>query len=279
MDLLPTTQFVTVKTLKANLLPASSHADEDSGRNLVLQTYGSDQYWARKGVTGVATHHLTRLRNQAKVAVNWEALFDGRKCLFSKRFHQTLSVFALHNMRRSDEGMEMMIAGTIKGLADEVEFPLSKEALAKGCPSQKTITCNEKMKKDGAKWVGLMVNRGKRSGIEHFVKIMIWAGRDKDGNRVLKYFCLDVDKSNHLAKYCAEAIKMTIKRLKVASLDTSSIVFHAITGDTGGGGAVQHIHPPLKENATMRSTSKKVNFQCHALSRSLQNACEATLGK
>ena len=119
LDLLPTTQFVTVKKLKANLLPASSNADENSGRGLVLQTYGSDQYWARTGVTGVATHHLTRLRNQAKVAANWEALFDGGKCLFSERFHRTLSAFALHNMRGSDEGMEMMIAGTIKGLADE----------------------------------------------------------------------------------------------------------------------------------------------------------------
>ena len=39
VDILPTTQFVTVKKLKANLLPASSNADENSGRGLVLQTY------------------------------------------------------------------------------------------------------------------------------------------------------------------------------------------------------------------------------------------------
>ena len=138
MDLLPTTQFVTVKKLKANLLPASSNADENSGRGLVLQTYSLDQYWACTGAAGVATHYLACLRNQAKVAVNWEALFDGEKCLFYEHFHQILSAFALHNMRESDKGMEMMIANTIKGIADEVEFPLSREALAKGFPSKKT---------------------------------------------------------------------------------------------------------------------------------------------
>ena len=125
MDLLPTTQFVTVKKLKANLFPAPSNADENSGRSLGLQTYGSDQYWTRTGVAGVATHHLTRLWNQAKVAVNWEALFDGGKCLFSERFHRTLSAFALHIMKGSDEGMDRMITNTIKGLADEVEYDLS----------------------------------------------------------------------------------------------------------------------------------------------------------
>ena len=86
----------------------------------------------------MATHYLACLRNQAKVAVNWEALFDGEKCLFYEHFHQILSAFALHNMRESDKGMEMMIANTIKGIADEVEFPLSREALAKGFPSKKT---------------------------------------------------------------------------------------------------------------------------------------------
>ena len=52
------------------------------------------------------------LRYQVKVAANWQALFDGEQCFFPKRFHHILSAFALNNMRGSDKGMEMMIAGT-----------------------------------------------------------------------------------------------------------------------------------------------------------------------
>ena len=74
-------------------------------------------------------------------------------------------------------------------------------------------------------------------------------GRDENGKRVIKYFCLDVDKSSHSAKDCADAISVSMKKLRVAGLEIHTFEFHAITGDTGGGGTVQHIHPPLVENA------------------------------
>ena len=124
-----------------------------------------------------------------------------------------------------------------------------------------------------------MADHGKRSGIEHFVKILIWAGLDDQGNKVLKYFCLDIDRSNHSAKDCAAAIKMSINKLEKAGLNTSQIEFYTITGDTGGGGAVQHMHPPLVSIAMMSKESKRFNCQLHALNRSFQNACEATFGK
>ena len=49
-----------------------------------------------------------------------------------------------------------------------------------------------------------------------------------------KYFCLDVDKSNHSAKDCVEAIQMSIRKFKKAGIDTSSINFHAFTDGAGG---------------------------------------------
>ena len=92
---------------------------------------------------GVETHHLVRPRKHAKVAINWQALFGGERCLFSERFHRTLSIFGLHNMRGSDECMEMTVVGTIKGLAEKVEFPLSRETLINECPSHRTIARNK----------------------------------------------------------------------------------------------------------------------------------------
>ena len=102
-------------------------------------------------------------------------------------------------MKGSDEGTVMVILGTIKGLAEEVGLQLPSVSLARGCPSRKTLARGDKrlaadclvsvvenVKRDNAKWVGLMVDHGKRSGIEHFVKMLVWAGLDDQGNKILK---------------------------------------------------------------------------------------------
>ena len=124
-----------------------------------------------------------------------------------------------------------------------------------------------------------MVNHGKRSGIKHFVKIISCGALDKDDNIIIKHFCLDVDKSNHSSKDCASAIKLSLNKLSMAGLNLSKIKVFVITGDSGGGGAVQNIHPPLKAMKVMCDDSKYFNCQCHALSRMLQVPCEKTFGK
>ena len=210
----------------------------------------------------------------------------------SDRFLRTLAQFGLHNMRGSDEATELLIAGTVKALAEEVGMLLPSLNLSHGCPSRRTLARGEKrlavdvllsvvqeIIDDGAEYMSLMVDHGKRSGIEHFVKILSWAALDKDGNRIIKYFCLDVDMSNHSAKDCASAIKLSLNKLTMAGLDLSKIKVFVITGDSGGGGAVQNIHPPLKAIKVMSDESKYFNYQCHALSRGLQVSCEMTFGK
>ena len=124
-----------------------------------------------------------------------------------------------------------------------------------------------------------MVDHGKRSGIEHFVKVISWAGKDDDGNRVIKHFCLDVDKSSHSAVGCANATKTSLNKLEMAGLDLSTIIIHVITGDTGGGGTVQHIHGKLIEIKVMSKDSKEFNCQFHAQNKGLENACTKTFGK
>ena len=71
-----------------------------------------------------------------------------------------------------------------------------------------------------------MVDHGKRGGIEHFVKIILWTGHDSNGKWVIKIFCLEVDKSNHATKDCASAIKISVKKLKIAGLD--AIKWHCL---------------------------------------------------
>ena len=212
----PTAQVIVVRKLREALLPISKEKENTeaaSRTGLVANKYGPVSYWAPSGVTGVPNSQLAHLKTRAKVSDEWLKLFGGQRCKFSDRFLRTLTQFGLHNMRGSDEAATMLIAGVIKGLAEELNLPLSSSALSHGVPSQRTLARGEKrlaadvylsvvedIKRDNPQYIGLMVDHGKRSGIEHFVKIIMWAGRDKDGNRVIKFFCLDVDRSSHSSR-------------------------------------------------------------------------------
>ena len=62
----------------------------------------------------------------------------------SDQFLRTLAQFGLHNMRGSDETTELLIAGTVKALAEEVGILLPSHALSLGCPSCRTLARGEK---------------------------------------------------------------------------------------------------------------------------------------
>ena len=93
-------------------------------RSYCPSVYGSAAYLAPTGVVGVPRHHLSSLQARAKVATKWLDLFAGQQCRFSNQFLRVLSQSGLHNMGGSDEGMKTIIAGVIKGLAEEVGLPL-----------------------------------------------------------------------------------------------------------------------------------------------------------
>ena len=47
-------------------------------------------------------------------------------------------------VRGPDKGMELVIAGVVKGLADEAGFPLINLSLSYGCPSRHTLASGNK---------------------------------------------------------------------------------------------------------------------------------------
>ena len=192
--ILPSNGLILVRKLREGLVPADNVDENTGGRKYVSVICGPNQCWVPAGITVYAANHLARLQQRAKVFDRWVALFSKKKCLFSNQFLRTLTEFGLHNMRGSDEGMELIIAGVVKGLADEVGLPLTNLSLSYGCPSRHTLARGDKrlaadvlisvakdIKNNNVKWIAFMVDHGKRSGIEHFVKIIIWAGRDSDG--------------------------------------------------------------------------------------------------
>ena len=133
---------------------------------------------------------MTRLKKRSDIVDKWVAIFSGKRCKLSDRFMRTIAQFGLHNMNGSDEAAEMGIASVFEGLAEEVGLPLSSSALSFGCPSRRTLARAEKrlavdvylsavrdIQKDFGDdepiYISLMVDHGKRSGIEHFVKLIV----------------------------------------------------------------------------------------------------------
>ena len=57
-----------------------------------------------------------------------------------------------------------------------------------------------------------------------------------------------------------------------------NVVVEFITGDSGGGGAVQILHPKLVDMKVMLEYSKEANCQLHALQKSIKNPPKKTMG-
>ena len=113
------------------------------------------------------------------------------------------------------------------------------------------------------------------------MKLIVWAGKDANGRQTLKTHCLDVDIGGHTAQAAATAIKistevlMEILKRKLGH----DVSFSKLTGDSGGGAAVQRLHPALIENDTMDSNSTKLACIQHGMNKSLEISCVDALGK
>ena len=61
-------------------------------------------------------------------------------------------------------------------------------------------------------------------------------------------------------------------------LHGTDIEAHVITGDAGGGGAVQHLYQKLVDMGIMDDNCKEANCSLHGLQKALENASKKTMG-
>eukprot|EP00985_Skeletonema_marinoi_P010359 scaffold4870_cov128-Skeletonema_marinoi.AAC.2 len=231
-------RVVTLGDLEEGLL----HLDEDKQNskaeatrkktNLKPFNYGATSCWVPAGAAVIGKKDLTKLNQKAEIVKKLDSFFSSNQSAFSPQALRILTMFGLSNMGGSDEGMEMLIAGVLKALCHDIGFKVDSKKLGKVVPSRRTIARQEKnlmvdcllhavqeMTKDQIKYLFLIVDHGKRNGIEHFVKLVRWGGLDEKGNRVIKQLCLDMDMSGHTAKSAADAIKHSLKKLEKAGLN------------------------------------------------------------
>mmetsp|Transcript_31076 Transcript_31076/g.74102 ORF Transcript_31076/g.74102 Transcript_31076/m.74102 type:complete len:1200 (+) Transcript_31076:150-3749(+) len=290
---------VSIQDLRDNLEPPNKNETETNRRHRferghVLHGFGASQYWVPAGATGIASNHLTRITNQSKMIDRLKNLFKGMQCRFSDEAMRILTIFNLHNMGGSDEATEAIIFATVKAVLYEIGLDVSNEKVAHGCPSRRTIARWEarlavevifsvvaEIKKDDPKWLSMQLDHGNRNGIDHLVKIVSWAGYDEvTAERVIKFFCLDVNKSDKTALGAAAAVKESLDVLKAAGLDgENELMYESLTADNGGGAGREILQPKLMDVGALAEHSRGNNCGYHGENKAWENGSKAAFGE
>jgi len=256
-----------------------------------LHNFGACQFFVPKGAKWVANNHQVRKEKSHDIQHNLGALFSGERSLFGEDALRIASAFNTQGYGASDESTEMMIVGWTKALLQELGVDnIDASSIAKGCPSRRTlvryeaslaadcmITVLQEIMEDGAKHFAIITDHGKRGGLEHFVKILVWSGwaDEEKTKKVIKFHCLDVDTSAHDAAGCAEAVQKSLEEF--SGLKDFKVT--AVTGDAGGGAAVQNLLPALVKMGVVDEDAVKINCLMHALNKCLESAGQDTFGQ
>ena len=143
----------------------------------------------------------------------------------------------------------------------------------------------QEIKDDKAKLVGIITDHGHRGGQDHFMVVVCWAGKNKKGHKTYKHFCPSIDHAGHSAQEAADAIKNVIE--KFLGHDEVAVEVDSILGDSGGGGAVQHLYKIIHEMEIMDNKpemkimddeSEDANCSLHGMQKAIENESKNTMG-
>jgi hypothetical protein len=215
----------------------------------------------------------------------FRCIFRGKQCRIP---YDSLRIFVAGSITGygcSEEAAIMMMGCTFKLLIHMMGImDITNKMVAYALPSRATLATSEhrlaadcvivsrqKIKNDGAKKIRIMSDHGHRSGQDHLVKIALWSGYDsRTRSKTIKRRTINIDSGSHTAKGCANTIKKSINVYLGGISD--DIKVYSATGDAGGGGATQHIHPKLIANGTMASDSKRANCALHGMNKAIERA-------
>jgi hypothetical protein len=92
----------------------------------------------------------------------------------------------------------------------------------------------------------------------------------------LKFFCLNIDNSDHTAVGAAKAVAKSLARLGLSIGEDT--VLELLVGDSGGGAAVFRLHAELMIINVMAQYSRHVRCLMHAINKAFEMACLDAFG-
>ena len=257
-------------------------------KNIEIAENGGGQYFIPKRCELINKTNLTMLKKSQEIEKKLNRMFSGKQTKFDDEAQAIMTAFNITGYGCSDEATSFIQTGAWLGMLHELGVDVQAANVGKQSVSSRSLarwelnlatdclaTVIQEMKEDGATNVGIITDHGHRHKQDHFVIVICWAGKDKDGKRTLKFFCPSIDKVGHSAKQAANGVKKVLERLSVSG---EKIKAKVLTGDAGGGGAVQHLYKELKELGIMTDEDKETNCALHGMQKAIENASKNTMG-
>ena len=257
--------------------------------NFTIREFGAVQTHEPPGSTVFSSNHLTRIKSEAATHKNIMKLLRKERCPFSPESMTMLMGYAQHCHGGSDEGKQMMIAGTLHAFFMNIDFDdYTPKQIAAITPSQTMIAVHDLLlgvdcfvvqchtiNKSGVKTACFSSDHGNRKGMDSLAKLLTHAGFDEEGNEIVVDFLLDFDKAGHKTEEAADAIIASLQRLKLLCPDLKIV---GISGDAGGGGAVQYLYTRLVELGLMDKDSRWSNCGIHSINKTVERPVKDTAG-
>ncbi len=275
-----------------DILNSTVNEDKASTDGFTIGQYGSNHCWVPNRAILIGKHHFTRLSNKADKVTQLESYFKGSRCTLPQESRNILAAGAILSFGGSDESVVMMMNATAKALLHAMGlYNITNEAISKGMPSRDSVKADEnclasmvkvvkrqEMRDDGATVVGLQCDHGKRGDVNHFPQVYSWPGRNQNGELQIKIHVVSSNHSGDTAQESADAVKHA--RDDFCSFDgpDETIDIISATSDTGGGGAIQHIHPKMITNGAMTSDSVTGNCLLHGVNKAFEWAAVRVFG-
>jgi len=285
---------ICLDDLVSNLLPLTYTDTEESRRKRCakkyhVETFGAVQLFVPSGAVSYSASHLARLMSDSSIVKKLKKLLSGERCRFSAESMRKLTAFAQHNSGGSDEGTQMVIAGTLQVVVDEIELVLKQGWLGKCTPSQEMIRIwdmllgvdcfivqchelNESCCESGC----VASDHGRRNRMTSLAKVVAYASYDAEGNMTVEYFCIDLDMGGHKTIEASDGIAKSLERLRLLC---PNFKITGISGDKGGGGAVDRLYGRLVEIGVLdKETARWINCTIHGLNKSAERPSKGTFG-
>jgi len=275
--------------------------------NYERDNHGSGECWVPRGSVAKAIAVLNRLEESHNMVCKLANVFEGKQCGFDPFIRQYFTAASITGYGCSDEAAILMKTTTLKcvllvmtspGDAKPTKLSLhdvTNKQISKAVQSRATLKSDEhqlaadcmlvsrqeliddkaKFRDNKSMLLGGQFDHGERNNLQQYPKLGDWAGVcSETGKKTIKTRCIDVDACSHGAIACAESIKHSFKEF-LKGIDAE---LYFAMGDTGGGGAIQHIHPLLIENGAMPEDSKRGNCILHGFAKAYQRGNEDVWG-
>lgn len=289
--------FIFINELYNNLIDVPEGTDNPqgdktrAGKKTKIGVNGASQHFIPVHTTLIQTDKLNMYLKSHEVVKKLKNVFSGKQSSFSDESRAIMAAYNVTGYGCSDEATSMIQCGAWLALLNEIDVDITDEQVANACPSARSLArwelmlatdCMgmniEEMKRDMEgrefRYCGVITDHGHRGNQDHFVIVVVWAGYDEYGNKTLKFFCPSIDQCGHTAAAAANGVKNILDRALVGI----NVEAKVITGDAGGGGAVQHLYKKLVDMGIMDETCKETNCSLHGLQKAIENASKKIMG-